>query len=301
MENYNFLVPVGPNDIEIGINVVSQLLEVYSTSSVFVISEKKNFYKFDTLNRLFFLDEDEIFPGLTLDVIKAYFKNRNADINRSGWYFQQFLKISFSLKFHGESYIIWDSDTLPLKEIPFQKSNKVFLYYYKKQEHFPYIETNSKIFGDWIYFSNRSFITEKMFVVSKYMKEMVIEIENNHSKPFYFAILDKIDNQNINGSGFSEFFCYAHFLINNYKDTIVLQKAKNHYRFGNRIFLNFSLKKEEINYVSRHFSSISFEAWDQYVEPGRLLNFIKQHHLTSFKTYLFIHKIFIKLRLNKFI
>ena len=56
---------------------------------------------------------------LTLhDSIKA--KIPIANRHRTGWYLQQFIKISSLINSPaGENHLIWDSDTLPLKQLTF--------------------------------------------------------------------------------------------------------------------------------------------------------------------------------------
>jgi hypothetical protein len=66
-----------------------------------------------------FCDEDNLVENLTLNTIRYLMKTVAGTDNRSGWYFQQFLKIAYATKSRTQYYLIWDSDTIPLTYINF--------------------------------------------------------------------------------------------------------------------------------------------------------------------------------------
>jgi hypothetical protein len=69
-----------------------------------------------------FYDEDNLVEGLTLNTIECLMKTIAGTDKRSGWYFQQFLKMAYAGKSKTEYYLIWDSDTIPLNHIDFFES-----------------------------------------------------------------------------------------------------------------------------------------------------------------------------------
>ncbi len=69
-----------------------------------------------------FMDEDKIFQNLTYQKVKRMMKSICGDGGRAGWYFQQFLKMAWSLYTDSDAYIVWDIDTIPLHKIAFQNS-----------------------------------------------------------------------------------------------------------------------------------------------------------------------------------
>ena len=64
-----------------------------------------------------FLNEDSLFPGMTLESVRNNLKNRIGETGRAGWYFQQFLKFAYCYCCEDEYYIVWDADTVPLHRI----------------------------------------------------------------------------------------------------------------------------------------------------------------------------------------
>ena len=61
-----------------------------------------------------FLNEDQLCEGMTLGAVKEYMTKRTGKASRSGWYFQQFLKLGYAQVCEDEYYIVWDSDTVIL-------------------------------------------------------------------------------------------------------------------------------------------------------------------------------------------
>ena len=55
---------------------------------------------------------------LDVDKIKQLIKNRNETaVQRTGWYIQQFLKMIYCNICQDKYYLIWDSDTIPIKKV----------------------------------------------------------------------------------------------------------------------------------------------------------------------------------------
>ena len=68
--------------------------------------------------------------------------NSDANISRSGWYFQQFLKM-YACYIDGisDNYLIWDVDIVLLKKLPFFTKNGKYFFYKNKKIFKPYFET----------------------------------------------------------------------------------------------------------------------------------------------------------------
>jgi len=64
--------------------------------------------------RIELIDEDSLAEGLKRDYVSALLVARGANPERSGWYFQQFLKLCYSLDpSASDYYLVWDADTIP--------------------------------------------------------------------------------------------------------------------------------------------------------------------------------------------
>ena len=102
-------------------------------------------------------------------------------IGKNVAYIQQFIKMQFSRYTSDEYYLVWDSDTIPVKDIAmFSRTPPQKPYFDIKTEfHQPYFTTISKLFPDVKRQVNASFISEHMLINARYMREMIDEIENN--------------------------------------------------------------------------------------------------------------------------
>ena len=92
----------------------------------------------------------EYFSSLNLQNFKVVSEDKYADIadylrrkikgSRFGWYFQQFIKMSeLDEGLDSDINLIWDADTIPLKELSFVVNGKVS-FYQGKEFHLPYFE-----------------------------------------------------------------------------------------------------------------------------------------------------------------
>jgi hypothetical protein len=72
-------------------------------------------------------------------------KNKHA-IKRSGWYIQQFLKMIYCRLCRDKFYLIWDSDTIPIKKVKMFNNNGKPIFDVKTEYHKPYFITLKKYF-----------------------------------------------------------------------------------------------------------------------------------------------------------
>lgn len=162
-----------------------------------------------------FVDEDELVPELTLSKIKNIMKCITGDSRRTGWYYQQFLKMAYSYVCTQTYYLVWDADTIPLTPISFFDEGKP-LFTMKIEYHKPYFETISRLFpGGNIKHGGESFIAEHMVINCGFMREMIEAIESNtnlQGEKFYEKILFAVDKNEIKHSGFSEFETYGNYV-----------------------------------------------------------------------------------------
>ena len=123
-----------------------------------------------------FLDENEVFSGLSFSAVKDFIASLGADTRNTGWYLQQFVKLGIAEKCADEYYLVWDADTIPLNPIEFFSADGK-PYFNLKREYFSvYFRTIKKLFG----FSKKtheSFISEHMLFRTDFVKEMLKKIE----------------------------------------------------------------------------------------------------------------------------
>lgn len=200
--------------------------------------------------RVRLIDEDKLFEGvLCKKYIESRLRTEHPDLLwRAGWLFQQFIKIgcSYAIPNLTNYYLVVDSDVVFLKKIYFFTDGKMLLT--KAREfHQPYFDCYERLLGDS---ANReySFIAHHMLICKPIMLEMLNKIEGRFNKTWYDSILDNIDNKE--GSMFSEYETYGHYLKNHYPEAFVVRQLRNIQRFRIRYLLKILFN--QVDYVTIH-------------------------------------------------
>ena len=165
-------------------------------------------------------------------------KNKYA-VRRSGWYIQQFLKMIYCRLCHNKFYLVWDSDTIPIKEVKMFSNDRKPIFDVKTEYHKPYFITLKKIFPELGKRYNYSFISEHMIINTNLMKNMIRRITFNKNligNTWYEKIINCIEIKDLPKSGFSEFETYGTFVKKYYKqiynirhwESFIKVKKKNH-------------------------------------------------------------------------
>jgi hypothetical protein len=290
----NFMIPIGPNHTRLSHQLVSQILKIWPTSIIYLITNAINFDMLPNHKNVLILDENDIIDKMSLRTISNFLKSKGAE-KRAGWYFQQFIKMGFAFKIN-EDYVIWEADTIPLKEINFYSDNNKILFYLNKKEHKPYLTTIINIFEEFQLYENLSFIVEKMLISNEHMRNLIKDLESRHMNPFYITILNNINQNEIDKSGFAEYSTYAHYVLNKFPNSIELKIADNHWRNGSMIFNEIPLNEDNLKWVAKDYASISFEIWDPYINKGFILRFLQEYKIINFRTFIIISMIFIKMK-----
>lgn len=217
-------------------------------------------------SNIIFLDENLIYPDLTFAKIKELLSKTKCEEDKTGWYFQQFLKFAWSFNSKAaDYYLTWDSDTIPLKQIDFfSKEGKP--YFLKKQEfNASYFQTMEKLLG-LKKENDFSFIAESMIFSKKIVTELIEKIESNKNVQgftFYEKIISLIDYAEKPRLAFSEFETYGTYVSKKYPN-LYLTKETKAFRMGARKYgLNptlYDLKRE-----AKKYETISFEKWNKIV------------------------------------
>lgn len=292
-ENMNFeiIIPIAKTDIEALKNSLPYIHGQFQNRKISIIANKeieKEFGKFEYLN---FIDENEMIDGLNFIKVKELlYKRYPKSQRRTGWYFQQFLKLGYAYISNCDYYLSWDSDTLPLvgKKM-FDDKDRPYLDCVEcVKEDYPYFETIKKIWPDGTVKNtfNKSFITEHMMFNVKIVRCMLNEILNNdglEGKTFFEKIINAIPVEYLNLSGFSEFETYAAFVISKKQDEYVIRNWKN-LRHG-KIFFGDNPSGQELNWAKEKFDVVSIEDFDHQWIICKLLNNILMKLNVSFDSY----------------
>jgi hypothetical protein len=198
-----------------------------------LIKEKKSSLSFPII----FINENLI---IDVNKVKQLIKIKNKfAVRRSGWYIQQFIKMNYCRLCHNKYYLIWDSDTIPIKEVNMFSNEGKPIFDVKTEYHRPYFITLKKIFPELGKKNKFSFISEHMIINTNLMKNMIKRITFNKNligNTWYEKIINCIDIKDLPKSGFSEFETYGTFVKKYYKqiynirhwESFIKVKKKNH-------------------------------------------------------------------------
>lgn len=216
--------------------------------------------------------------------------NDEQSIKRTGWYYQQFLKIYYAKICKNDYYLIWDSDTMPLHNVDlFENKHPVF--HVKTEHNTDYFNTFHNLFPTLNNDFGRSFISEHMIFSKKIMLE-IIERLNVNGQEFYETIIKSIDRERIKYSGFSEYETYGLYTTQMYPELYIVRDWTS-LREGARYFDKQHFGQNEVNWIKNQYDAISFEKFSSPVY-GRNLFFHSKflQKLFSFNTVLKINGYF---------
>lgn len=259
---YDIIIPTSERDIDFlhwVIKFIRQNLpEAYL---IYIITKENVLHDCKTINNnIIFINEDKLIDSLSFNNVKNYLKEKGYEVERTGWYFQQFLKMAFAQSdYCRDYYLSWDSDTIPLSHITFfEGDNPMFTL--KKEFHKPYFDTINRLIGK-NKAKQESFIAEHMMFNKNVMIDLLEVISlKDISKKWWQIIIDNIE---VTGEGnyFSEFETYGTFAVTKYPELYHFQKL-NTFRSAGLIrgrFINENL----IERLSIDLDIASFEIQDE--------------------------------------
>lgn len=246
----DIVIPTISKDFSLLNNVISSLKKVEQMiNKIFIISqENEEIIAFCKKNNLVFIEEKSLL-GYGKDKINY----RVGGVDRSGWIFQQLLKLSGEKITEKENYLVLDSDTVLTAPNSFINDNR-FVFYQNKEWHQPYFESFKKIFG--YHTKNKlSFTSHMMIFNKKLLREMKKEMEIRWNKSWDQVYLMTIDNQE--ASCVSDYDTYANWVLYHYPQLVKEQP-----------FYNTSLSRTKLaplevlekNY-GKKYKSVSFHSY----------------------------------------
>ena len=288
IDKYDLVIPIVSKDVDLVTSNIDLYFNNLQVNQIVFIGQKIIKDSIEINPKIHFIDEDELLESLHLKTIEQILHNRIGQTRRSGWYFQQFLKMGYSLICKNEFYLVWDSDTIPVNMLSFiSQDRKPFLSYinYNKQDQC-YQKTLTKLTPSGFLQMNKtkSFIVEHMLINTSIMKQLLHDIESNnqlHGNNFYEKILYAIPTEYLNLSGFSEFETYAAYVLKYHRDKYILRHWKNA-RYG-KIFLGQSPNREQLSWISSLFDTVSIEKFNRYWYIFKVFNYYKLYKKIKFK------------------
>jgi hypothetical protein len=133
---------------------------------------------------------------------------------RFGWYLQQFIKLSAVKMFADyKEIVIWDADTVPLKQIRFFNNSGEPIHFVGTEHHKPYFSAIEKLLG-MKKIVGYSFITQNFPITGEIVEDFFEHIEMRNRTSWFDAVLESAIVSE--SSGFSEYETLGTFIANQY-------------------------------------------------------------------------------------
>lgn len=212
---------------------------------------------------LLFLNEDTLYFDMNFKSIDTAIRERSGKEGRTGWYFQQFLKMAYAFICKEDYYLVWDGDTIPVREIAlFDKNGNPYMAL-KEEYHELYFETLQKLLG-LKKVREESFIAEHMLIHTEYMREMIEEIEGKEElkgRYFFEKILSAVEPSMLCSSGFSEYETFGTYMTTKHPEVYhCIPYSSCRYAVS---MIGYNPSPEQIRWLAGKYEAISFEKWDR--------------------------------------
>ena len=177
-------------------------------NKIYIVAPKvEDIIDFCRYNDLVFLHENSILGIEPKDINLIIEGNNGERIDRSGWLFQQLLKLSGKIG-DLDNYLCIDADHILIHPHVFLTSDNIPVFYMSEEKHLPYYATIKKLLPI-SKFSSLSYVAHKMIFNKKTLGTMHKEIENISGNDWITTIINNLDMQEC--SSFSEFELYGNY------------------------------------------------------------------------------------------
>jgi hypothetical protein len=171
-----------------------------------------------TIKNCTFVSESSVLMFTRSDI---KFVHNNVD--RSGWLFQQFLKLGADAICQQEHYFVIDADTILVAPQIFETDGQLLLLH-SDEYHRPYFDINRRLL-ETIEVTLFSCVAHQMFFSVERLKELRRHLEQTHQKPWFQCITDLLDYTE--ASCFSEFELYGQWSLHMYPESTVREYWRN--------------------------------------------------------------------------
>ena len=244
----DILIPTILKDFEIlELFIESLCLINHKINKIYIVSPTND----DMVN---FCEKNNIIHIDELDAVGFAKKNINYVVDgrdRSGWLYQQLIKLSCDNITELKDVLVIDSDTIFVNKNCFFSENK-FLFYASAEWHQPYFDTFKNIFG-YAAPSRLSLTSHMMIFNHDKLKEMKKELEKKHNKSWqevYLSTVSPTENSCI-----SDYDTYANWMLCNYSNEVKIYPFYNKSDSRKNIVPLNELRKKHSNLKSVSFHS----------------------------------------------
>lgn len=205
-----------------------------------------------------FVDENTVLP-----ITKKQIHYRSQRWDRSGWLFQQLLKLSGDAICEQNLFLVVDADTVFIRPHIFRIGQKTICYR-RNWSQPEYFRAYSKLFGKKAQ-SPSSFVAHYMLLEKSKLQQLKRTLEARHHKSWYSAIIQCTDKTK--QFGFSEFETYGNFVYANYPNQLIMKPCLNKSFHMNAR----QLSPLQITRMSRTFRSLSFHKRGWYYRKPKVV------------------------------
>ena len=252
--SFPIVIPCRARDLLIFRKVYPNIIKFIDVNRFVIICPYKDIRKFKScLGENFnFISEDDLIPEVTKKLLLGL--KIPEFPQAAGWYYQQFLKMHYSfVNPEEEFYLIWDSDTIPLRRMKFFTDEGKIIMTKADEFHKPYFETYHNLLGQQAP-RDFSMIAQHMMVNKSRMREM-ISLFADPNYPWPLTLLKKLTP--IGGNRFSEYETYGHFMKSAHPSEVL---------FVNRPWLRIceaggsTIPSDKVlSQMSKHYDFVAFE------------------------------------------
>lgn len=197
----------------------------HTIKDIYVVApESEKIREFCADERLRFVEERSV---LGYGPKKVGLKITKPPCDRSGWLYQQLLKLSGGVG-TAPYFITIDADHILLRKHTFITTGGKHVFYRSREHHAPYYDNLRRLMGMEAG-QGLSYVAHKMVFERDTLARLREEIEKrNPGKTWDRAIIDSVDRNEI--SGFSEFELYGHFVTDDNKRALPFRN--HHFRYS---------------------------------------------------------------------
>lgn len=166
-----------------------------------------------------FVDENTVLPITKKDI--HYSSSR---WERSGWLYQQLLKLGAARLCSAKYYLVADADTVLIRPHRFRTGEGKTVFYTRDWSQSEYFVTYRKLMGQKTA-APSSLVTHYMLFEKAQVAKLKKTIEARHGVSWYKAIIRSMNRKK--QFAFSEFETYGNFLYGRMPQKVVLRPARN--------------------------------------------------------------------------
>jgi len=220
IKKIDIVIPTVSKDFEILALALESLKFVCQPiNKIYIVAPRdEKIEKFCAEKKLIFVDEISV-----LGFGKNYINYCVDGKDRSGWLFQQLLKLSGDQFVEMDNYLVVDSDTVYVSPNCFMRDDE-YVFYANEEWHQPYFDSFKKLFGYRA--PTKWSLTSHMMIFNKaFLGKMKQELERHSRQKWFDAYIST--SSSTETSCVSDYETYANWVLHNYPEKVHIKPFYN--------------------------------------------------------------------------